>query len=172
MFVERMQFTILRNIELPYLWQTPHGVKKIDELRASTVGSRELKMSMRYWWLSNCMEDLSVHVNSLILLTARRIRLYTAMHFNSRISWWYLLPQKVHPSDAQQRRIVRREVLHPCSFSMAYTCSWTATVSLSSRIFCSTNALIQPLFWRGGLSQSSGNAVSFLILFLSVNHSL
>ena len=48
MFVERMQFTVLRNIELPYLQQMPCGVKKIDELRASTVGSRELTMSMRY----------------------------------------------------------------------------------------------------------------------------
>ena len=46
-FVERTQFTVLRNIELPYLQQTPLGVKKISELRASTVGSRELKMSMR-----------------------------------------------------------------------------------------------------------------------------
>ena len=48
MFVERMQFTVLRDIELPYLQQMPRGVKKIDELRASTVGSRELTMSMRY----------------------------------------------------------------------------------------------------------------------------
>ena len=47
-FVERTQFTVLRNIELPYLRQTPRGVKMIDELRASTVESRELKMSMRY----------------------------------------------------------------------------------------------------------------------------
>ena len=156
MFVERTQFTVLRNIELPYLRQTPHGVKKIDKLCASTVGSRELKMSMRYWWLSNCMEDSSAHVKSLILLTALRIRLYTAMHFNSRISWRYLLARKVHPSDAQQQRSIHREVLYRCSFSMACTCSWTATVSSSSRIFsffCSTNALIQPLFWRGGLSQ-------------------
>ena len=78
---------------------------------------------------------------------------HEAKYFNSWISWQYLLTWKVHHSDVQQRRIVRRVVLYSYSFSMACTCSWTATVSLSSHIFCSTNALIQPLFWRGGLSQ-------------------
>ena len=34
-----MQFTVLRNIELPYLRQMPRGVKKIDELCASAVGT-------------------------------------------------------------------------------------------------------------------------------------
>ena len=29
-------------MELPYLWQTPHGVKKIDELCASTVGPEDV----------------------------------------------------------------------------------------------------------------------------------
>ena len=111
-------------------------------------------MSMRYWWLSSCMEDSSVHVMSLKLLMARRIQLYTVMPTRSTsirglADGTYCL-ERSHPSDAQQRRIVRREVLYPCSFSMACTCSWTATVSSSSR---STNALIQPLFWRGGLSQ-------------------
>ena len=43
-FVERTQFTILRNIELPYLRQTPRGVKKIDELRASTVGTEDFNV--------------------------------------------------------------------------------------------------------------------------------
>ena len=36
-----MQFTVLRNIELPYLRQTPRGVKKIDKLCASTVGTED-----------------------------------------------------------------------------------------------------------------------------------
>ena len=36
-----MQFTVLRNIKLPYLRQTPRGVKKIDELWASTVGTED-----------------------------------------------------------------------------------------------------------------------------------
>ena len=36
-----MQFTVLRNIELPYLRQTPCGVKKLDKLRASTVGTED-----------------------------------------------------------------------------------------------------------------------------------
>ena len=142
MFVERTHLTVLRNIELPYLWQTPYGVKKVDELRASTIASRELKMSMRCWWLSSCMEDSSVHVMSLKLLTGQRIQLYATMPMHSKrfgnlqISWQYLLPRKVHPSDVQQQRIVRREVLYLCSFSMACTCrcSWTATVLSFLRI--------------------------------------
>ena len=73
--------------------------------------------------------------------------------FNARISWQYILPRKIHLSNVQQRTIVHREVLYPCSFSMRCTCSQTSTVSSSLRIFCSTNALIQSLFWRGGLSQ-------------------
>ena len=73
--------------------------------------------------------------------------------FNVRISWQLLLPWKIHLSDVQQRTVVHREVLYPCSFSMVCTCSWTATVSSPLRIFCSTNALIQSLFWRGSLSQ-------------------
>ena len=36
-----MQFTVLRNIELPYLRQTPCGVKKLDKFRASTVGTED-----------------------------------------------------------------------------------------------------------------------------------
>ena len=110
-------------IELPYLRQTPRGVKNIDELRASTVGSRELKMSMRYWWLSNCMEDSSVHACDVAETSdsSKDTVIYGHAHskrFNWRISWRYLLPRKVHPSDVQQRRIVRREVLYPCSFSI------------------------------------------------------
>ena len=55
----------------------------------------------------------------------------------------YLLPLKVQPSNVWQWRIVRREMVHPCSFSMAH--SWTGMVSSSSRIFCSNNALISPV---------------------------
>ena len=36
-----MQFTVLRNIELPYLRQMPRGVKKIDKLCASAVGTED-----------------------------------------------------------------------------------------------------------------------------------
>ena len=36
-----MQFTVLCIIELPYLRQTPHGLKKIDKLCASTVGTED-----------------------------------------------------------------------------------------------------------------------------------
>ena len=113
-------------------------------------------MSIHYCWLSSCMEDSSVHVTSLTLLMAWRIRVYTAMPTQSasmRGLAELLLPWKIHLSDVQQQTIVHREVLYPCSFSMACTCSWTATVSSSLRIFCSTNALIQSLFWRGSLSQ-------------------
>ena len=37
-----MQFTVLRNIELPYLRQMPRSVKKIDKLRASTIGTEDV----------------------------------------------------------------------------------------------------------------------------------
>lgn len=115
----------------------PHGMRKIDKLHASTVGSRELKMSMRYWWLSGCMEDLSVHVTSLKLLTARRIQLYSAMPTRSAsirglANSTYCLERSTLV--IQQWRIVCKEVLYLCSFSMACTCSWTATILLSSHI--------------------------------------
>ena len=47
-------------------------MRKINKPRASTVASREPKMSMCYRWLSSCMEDSSVHVTSLKLMTAWR----------------------------------------------------------------------------------------------------
>ena len=88
----------------------------------------------------------SMHVTSLKLLTARRTRLYMAMLTRSAsigglADNTYCLERSTLAM-SQQRRIVCREVLYPCSFSMACTCSWTATVSSSSRIFCSTNAAI------------------------------
>ena len=67
--------------------------------------------------------------------------------FTSQICWQYLLPLKVQPSEVRQWRIVRREMVYPCSFSMA--CSWTAVVSSSSCIFCSTNALISAVILEG-----------------------
>jgi len=46
MFVERTQFTVLRNIELPYLRQMPRGMKKIDELCAFTVGTEDFNAQL------------------------------------------------------------------------------------------------------------------------------
>ena len=148
MFVERMQFTVLRNIELPYLQQMPRGVKKIDELRASTVGSRELTMSMRYWWLSNCMEDSSVHVMLLKLLTARRIRLYTAMPTRSALmhglaDGTYCLESSTLAMSNSEELYAGKSCTRVLSaWHVHVQCSWTATVSSSSHIFCSTNLAI------------------------------
>ena len=115
-------------IELPYLRQTPRGVKNIDELRASTVGSRELKMSMRYWWLSNSWKTRQK------LLTARRIRLYMAM-----LTWSASIRGL-----ADDTYCLERSTLAMSNSEELYAgkyCTHVLSAS-SSCIFCSINAAI------------------------------
>ena len=84
MFVERTQFTVLRNIELPYLQQTPCGVKKLDKLHASTVGTVALLMAFQLLGrlVSPCdiAETADGSKDSVIYGHAN------SKHFNARIS--------------------------------------------------------------------------------------
>ena len=67
--------------------------------------------------------------------------------FVSRISWQYTLPQKVHPRAVRQQRTVLKVMLYLRATSMR--CSWTAVVSLSSHIWCSTISFISTVAFEG-----------------------
>ena len=60
------------------------------------------------------------------------------------ISWQYLLPRNVQPSEVRQCNIVRREITLPLLISDE--CSWYVVVSSSKRIWfstmCQTSSLI------------------------------